>query len=101
METSHFYIQVVVYLTEVSKALLHCTRPAYEHIDTRQKRFTKEQIMDLKEVNDGVDAIFNKISTMLRDKDFSDLDEVLHMRDDLFTVIAGAINNLVRRLKEE
>ena len=89
VETSHFYIQVVDYLTEVSKALLHCTRPAYEHI------------MDLKEVNDGVDAIFNKISTMLRDKDFSDLDEVLHMRDDLFTVIAGAIKNQVRRLKEE
>ena len=32
---------------------------------------------------------------------FSDLDEVLHMRDDLFTVIAGAIKNQVRRLKEE
>ena len=91
VETSHFYIQVVDYLTEVSKALLHCTRPAYEHIDNHHKGFTKEQIMDLKEVNDGVDAIFNKISTMLRDKDFSDLDEVLHMRDDLFTVIAGAI----------
>ena len=83
VETSHFYIQVVDYLTEVSKALLHCTRPAYEHIDNHHKGFTKEQIMDLKEVNDGVDAIFNKISTMLRDKDFSDLDEVLHMRDDL------------------
>ena len=101
VETSHFYIQVVDYLTEVSKALLHCTRPAYEHIDNHHKGFTKEQIMDLKEVNDGVDAIFNKISTMLRDKDFSDLDEVLHMRDDLFTVIAGAIKNQVRRLKEE
>lgn len=101
VETSHFYIQVVDYLTEVSKALLHCTRPAYEHIDNHHKGFTKEQIMDLKEVNDGVDAIFNKISTMLRDKDFSDLDEVLHMRDNLFTVIAGAIKNQVRRLKEE
>ena len=101
VETSHFYIQVVDYLTEVSKALLHCTRPAYEHIDNHHKGFTKEQIMDLKEVNDGVDAIFNKISTMLRDKDFSDLDEVLYMRDDLFMVIAGAIKNQVRRLKEE
>lgn len=101
VETSHFYIQVVDYLTEVSKALIHCTRPAYEHIENHHKGFTKEQIMDLKEVNDGVDAIFNKISTMLRDKDFSDLDEVLRMRDSLFVVIAGAIKNQVRRLKEE
>ena len=101
VETSHFYIQVVDYLTEVSKALIHCTRPAYEHIENHHKGFTKEQIMDLKEVNDGVDAIFSKISTMLRDKDFSDLDEVLRMRDSLFVVIAGAIKNQVRRLKEE
>ena len=101
VETSHFYIQIVDYLTEVSKALIHCTRPAYEHIDNHHTGFTKEQILDLKEVNDGVDTIFNKINTMLRDKDFSDLGEVLRMRDDLFLVIAKAIKNQIKRLKEE
>ena len=90
IETGHFHIQVVDYLTEVTKALLHCTRPAFEHIDNHHKGFTKEQIYDLKLVNDGVDNIFNKINSMLREKDFSDLNDVLVMRDNLFGVIAEA-----------
>lgn len=101
VETGHFYIQVVDYLTEVTKALLHCTRPAFEHIDNHHRGFTQEQIYDLKLVNDGVDNIFNKVNEMLRDKDFSDLDEVLVMRDNLFTVIADAIKHQIKRLKEE
>ena len=101
VETGHFYIQVVDYLTEVTKALLHCTRPAFEHIDNHHRGFTQEQIYDLKLVNDGVDTIFNKVNELLRDKDFSDLDEVLVMRDNLFTVIADAIKHQIKRLKEE
>lgn len=101
IETGHFHIQVVDYLTEVTKALLHCTRPAFEHIDNHHKGFTKEQIYDLKLVNDGVDNIFNKINSMLREKDFSDLNDVLVMRDNLFGVIAETIKHQIRRLKEE
>ena len=100
VETGHFYIQVVDYLTEVSKALLHCTRPAYQHIENHHRGLTKEQILDLKLVNDGVDNIFSKINSMLREKNFSDLDEVLTMRDSLFGVIAQAIKNQIYRLKE-
>ena len=101
VETGHFYIQVVDYLTEVSKALLHCTRPAYQHIENHHRGLTKEQIMDLKLVNDGVDNIFSKINSMLREKNFSDLDEVLTMRDSLFGVIGQAIKNKIYGLKEK
>lgn len=101
VETGHFYIQVVDYLTEVTKALLHCTRPAFEHIDNHHHGFTQEQIYDLKLVNDGVDNIFNKINEMLRERDFAGLDDVLTMRDNLFIVIADAIKNQIKRLKEE
>ncbi len=101
VETAHFYIQVVDYLTEVTKALLHCTRPAFEHIENHHKGFTGDQIYDLKLVNDGVENIFTTINTMLREKDFSNLDKVLEMRDDLFVVIADAIKHQIYRLKEE
>lgn len=101
IETGHFYVQVVDYLCEVSKALLHCTRPAYEHINNNHKGLTEEQIMDLKIVNDEVDNIFNKINEMMRKKDFADLDDVLVMRDALFNTIASSIKNQIKRLKTE
>ena len=98
IDTGHFYVQVVDYLSEVTKALIHITRPAYEHINNNHEGLTKEQIVDLMRVNDQVEAIFDKINDMLRTKDFSDLDMVLEMRDKLFDTIVEAIKNQLRRI---
>ena len=59
------------------------------------------QVVDLMRVNDGVERIFEKINGMLRTKDFSELDEVLRMRDELFGRIAEAVKSLLRRLRDE
>ncbi|MBQ7851508.1 MAG: inorganic phosphate transporter [Muribaculaceae bacterium] len=99
IETAHFYVQVVDYITEVTKALLHCTRPAYEHIDNNHKGFTEEQIVDLKLINDEVENIFSVVNEMLTNKDFSRLDDVLVMRDALFEIMAERIKNQIRRIK--
>lgn len=101
IETAHFYVQVVDYLNEVSKALIHCTKPAYEHINNNHKGLTEEQILDLKVVNDKVELIFMKINEMLRNKDFSHIEDILVMREELFNIIAESIKNQIRRLKTE
>ena len=98
IDTGHFYVQVTDYLSEVSKALMHITRPAAEHINNNHEGLSKEQIVDLMRVNDEVEAIFDKINDMLASKDFSDLDRVLEMRDRLFDTIAAAIKSQLRRL---
>lgn len=99
VETAHYYVQVVDYLCEVSKALLHCTKPAYEHIDNNHRGLTAEQIHDLKVVNDHVDDIFAKINTMLTKGDFSALDSVMEMRDELFDTIAAIIKKHIKLLQ--
>lgn len=99
--TSHYYVQIVDYISEVTKALLHCTRPAYEHVDNNHRPLTQEQIIDLKTVNDEVDAIFKKINTMLQTEDYSDFDSVLEMRDALFNTIAKVIKHQINRIQTE
>ena len=99
IETGHYYVQVVDFLCEVSKALLHCTRPAFEHIDNNHRGFTQEQIMDLKQINDEVDAIFTRINQMLANKDFTHLDDIMVMRDKLFETIAEKTKSQIKRLK--
>lgn len=101
VETGHYYVQVVDYLNETAKALLHITRPAYEHINNNHKGLSEEQIMDLKVINDNVDNIFRAVNEMLRAKDFTNIDSVLKMRDDLFDIIADCIKNQIRRLKTQ
>lgn len=101
IETAHFYVQVVDYLTEVTKALLHCTRPSYNHIDNNHRGFTEEQIVDLKVINDEVENIFNNVNEMLAHNDFSRIDDVMLMRDALFGIIAERIKNQIRRIKSD
>ncbi len=101
IDTGHFYVQITDYLSEVTKALIHITRPAFEHIDNNHEGLSKEQIVDLMRVNDEVEAIFVKINEMLAGGDFSGLDEVLEMRDRLFDTIVGAIKNQLRRIHED
>ena len=101
IDTGHFYVQVVDYLSEVTKALIHITRPAFEHIDNNHEGLSKEQIVDLMRVNDDVEAIFDKINEMLRSKDFSELDKVLEMRDRLFETIVGAVKSQLRRIHDD
>ena len=57
--------------------------------------------MDLKTINDEVDNIFATINQMLRNKDFTGIDEVMTMRDELFSTIAESIKNQIRRLKDQ
>ena len=55
----------------------------------------------MKVINDEVDNIFDKINKMLREKDFSGINDVMLMRDALFTTIADSVKNQIRRLKNQ
>ncbi|MFI3282104.1 MAG: inorganic phosphate transporter [Rikenellaceae bacterium] len=100
INTGHFYVQVVDYISEVTKSLTHITAPSYAHIDNNHQGLSQEQIKDLMDINDDVEKIFDKINEMLTNKDFSDLDAVLEMRDELFDHIADAVKKQLRRIKQ-
>ena len=84
VNTAHYYVQVVDYLNEMTKALMHITRPAFEHIDNNHEGLSKEQAKDLMSINDDVESIYRHINQMLRDGDFSEIEMVLTLRDQLF-----------------
>ena len=100
VNTGHFYVQVVDYISETSKALLHITRPCYKHVDNNHSGLTKEQVYDLKCINDRVENIFGDINNMLRTRSFDSMDEVLTKRDELFNFIDEVMQNQLRRLRD-
>ena len=99
VETGHYYVQVVDYLDEVAKALVHITRPSFDHINNNHEGFRVDQLEDLKRVNDQVSAIYARINKMLSSNNFADLDEILRMRDELFDTLAAAIKSQIKRVK--
>ncbi|MBQ6604141.1 MAG: inorganic phosphate transporter [Tidjanibacter sp.] len=99
INTGHYYVQVVDYMSEMTKALVHITRPCFEHIDNNHRGMSEEQVEDLLMINKEVAKIYASINNMLKTNEFGDLDEVLTMRDNLFEMIADAIKNQLRRIK--
>ncbi|MBQ9138586.1 MAG: inorganic phosphate transporter [Alistipes sp.] len=100
MNLSLYYVQVVDYLNEMTKSLVHITRPSYEHIDNNHEGLTRIQTDDLISVNADVDAIYQRILYMLTSGDYSDIDQVLDMRDTLFTRIADLTKTELVRIHE-
>lgn len=100
VSTGHYYVQVVDYISETSKALLHITRPCYKHIDNNHTGLNKEQVYDLKRINDRVEEIFGEINTMLRTRSFDNMENVMTKRDELFDFIDEVMQNQLRRLRD-
>ena len=98
LELSLYYIQVVDYLNEMAKALVHITRPAFEHIDNNHKGLSEEQASDLMHINDDVAEIYGNINRMITENNFGDIDVVLTMRDKLFERIATTTKSELVRI---
>lgn len=98
IETAQYYVQVVDYLNEMTKALVHITRPAYEHIDNNHEGLSKEQTEDLMHINDEVEIIYRQIYVMLRTGEYDNIEQVLEMRDTLFEQIADVIKSELERV---
>lgn len=100
IKTGHYYVQVVDYVNEVAKALLHITRPSYLHIDNNHAGFSAEQVADLKRVSEKVNHINELIIKILETNDYSELQQTMTLRDSLFEDIAGITKNQIHRIKE-
>lgn len=100
IETGHYYVQVVDYLNEVSKSLQHISKSAFEHIDNNHEGLSSEQVDDLRMINIRMNGIFDEVSRMIEFSDFTDIENIINLGDDLFEVQVEAIKNQVRRNKD-
>jgi len=100
LELSLYYIQMVDYLSEIAEALVHITRPTFEHIDNNHEGLSREQATDLMHINDDVAEIYGSINRILVTNDFSEIDSVLSMREDLFERIAATTKSELVRINE-
>ncbi len=93
-----YYVQMSDYLNEMSKALVFITKPAFEHIDNNHEGLSRVQTEDLMSINGDVDIIYSRIIYMIVNSDFTDIDSVLDMRDEIFDRIAEATKDELARI---
>lgn len=98
LNLSLYYVQMVDYLNEMTKSLVHVTRPAFEHIDNNHEGLSRVQTEDLMAINSDVNLIYTRILYMVSTGNFDDIDAVLNMRDDLFYRIAESTKAELARI---
>ena len=98
LNLSLYYVQMSDYLNEMSKALVFITKPAFEHIDNNHEGLSRVQTEDLMSINGDVDIIYSRIIYMIANSDFTDIDSVLDMRDEIFDRIADATKDELARI---
>ena len=98
LNLSLYYVQILDYLNEMTKSLVHITRPSYEHIDNNHTGLSHLQSDELMSINADVNEIYSRIIYMFTSNDFSTIDEVLIMRDKLFERLAQATKDELARI---
>ena len=98
LNLSLYYVQILDYLNEMTKSLVHITRPSYQHIDNNHQGLGKIQSDMLMSINADVNEIYSRIIYMFTSNDFSNIDEVLVMRDMLFEKLAQATKDELGRI---
>ena len=98
LNLSLYYVQILDYLNEMTKSLVHITRPSYEHIDNNHEGLNRVQTDTLMSINADVNEIYSRIIYMFTSSDFSTIDEVLVMRDNLFERLAQSTKEELGRI---
>ena len=98
LNLSLYYVQILDYLNEMTKSLVHITRPSFEHIDNNHTGLSQIQTENLMSINADVNEIYSRIIYMFTSNDFSTIDEVLTMRDNLFERLAQATKEELGRI---
>ena len=98
LNLSLYYVQILDYLNEMTKSLVHITRPSFEHIDNNHQGLNRVQSDTLMSINADENEIYSRIIYMFTSSDFSTIDEVLVMRDNLFERLAQSTKDELGRI---
>ncbi|MCF8361633.1 MAG: inorganic phosphate transporter [Prolixibacteraceae bacterium] len=101
VDTGHFYVQVVDYLREMAHSLNFIVSPVYTHFENKHKPFKTEQIEDFNEFATELNEFFNHALHILKEEKFDQLDELITMREDLFTKLKKLEKKQIKRLKSK
>ena len=77
VQASRFYIMVLGYLQDVAQSISYISRASYKHVNNNHKNLKKPQLKDLKEIDNELTVLLNKVSDVFANRTFDDLDAVL------------------------
>lgn len=101
IESEQFYIQIIDYFYEISKALKAMTEASFNYINDNHEGFSDEQMDDLKKLSDMVIEVSNEFVKMIQDRDYSELEQLKNKRQLISDFYSAATRNQIKRAKSQ
>ena len=101
VQASRFYIMVLGYLQDVAQSISYISRASYKHVNNNHKNLKKGQLKDLKEIDNELTSLLEKVSDVFQNRNFDELDAVLVEKQALFNDVSISIEKQVERIRTD
>ncbi len=98
---SQFYIQMLRYLQDMTQSLEFVAKASHKHVNNKHKNLRFNQIKDLKEIDDQLSALFDKIEGTFNKQDFTNLPNLINEKQELFKSVESKIDKQISRTRTE
>ncbi|MGB0879916.1 MAG: inorganic phosphate transporter [Polaribacter sp.] len=101
VQASRFYLMVLGYLQDVAQSISYISRASYKHVNNNHKNLKKPQLKDLKEIDNQLTVLLQKISDVFEKRTFDDLDAILVEKQALLNDVSASIEKQVARIRTD
>ena len=101
VQASRFYILVLGYLQDVAQSISYISRASFKHVNNNHKNLKKGQLKDLKQIDNQLTALLEKVSEVFENRTFDYLDEILVEKQELLNDVSASIEKQVARIRTD
>ncbi|MGK0386167.1 MAG: phosphate/sulfate permease [Patiriisocius sp.] len=98
---SSFYITILAYLTDMTQSLDFISKKSYKHINNNHRKLKFNQIKDLQEIDDSLEALLTEIEEVFNSRKFERISYVLSKKEEINTLISDKITKQIDRTRTE
>jgi phosphate/sulfate permease len=101
VQGSRFYIMVLGYLQDVAQSISYISRASYKHVNNNHKNLKKEQIKDLKTIDNDLSSLLTKEAAIFENRHLDDLNALLVEKNQLLKSVSLSIEKQVARIRTD
>ena len=101
VQASRFYILVLGYLQDVAQSISYISRASFKHVNNNHKNLKKDQLKDLKEIDNQLTELLGQVSSVFELRAFDDLEDILIEKQALLKDVSNSIEKQVTRIRQE
>lgn len=101
INASNFYINILGYLQDMVQSLEYITKVSHKHINNNHKKLKFNQIKELKQVDDLVEALFTNSEEAFDSRSFERIGDILKNKKKAYDLVKEKIQKQVERTRTE